>query len=182
MLVIVVVVMIIVIAMVMVVIIVAAAVQAGAMRMATGELMAVAGQAIGAVLLGEGGSQIALVANPAGSQGAGKGVVIRAVQTVFVAVGNAIVVAATGHGFQTQGELARADRDADHTGIFVVHRAVAVFDDAFAALGRDAGRDLLVQKVDRAADGTAAIEQGRRAAQDLDAFQQQGLARNGVVR
>src|SRR5690606_15269455 len=146
------------------VVVAAAAVQVVAVRVAALIFMAVTGQAIAAGLFRIGRAQIAARPDPGGAQRRRRGLVVGTVQARFVPAGNLVVVRLARRRLDADGEVAGAHRHADHAGFLVVDRAATVFGHALAAVRRDAGRDLLVQQIDRAADGAAAVEQGRRAA------------------
>src|SRR5690606_12429284 len=170
-----------VIVVVMAMIVAAAAVEVVAVRVAALIFVAVTGQAVAAGLFRIGRAQIAARADPGGAQSRRRGLIIGAVQARFVPARNLVIVRLARRRFDTEGEVSGPDRHADHAGFLIVDQAATIFGHDFSAFSRDAGRDLLVQQIDRAADGAAAIEQGRRTTQDLDAFQQQGLAADGVV-
>src|SRR5690606_41220403 len=116
-------------------------------------VVGVAGQAIGAGLFGEGRAQVAARADPGGAQSRRRGLVVGAVQARLVPARDLVIVRLARRRFDAQGEVSGPDRHADHAGFLIVDRAATVFGHALAAVGRDAGRDLLVQQVHRAADG-----------------------------
>ena len=193
---------------VVIVLTVVIAVQVIDMGVALGVRVAVAGQAVLAALFREGRTQIAARPDPAGARRQGAGVVEAALDPIkaFVVVcfalvvvililavfvlmilvrrrveGNLVVVGAPHRALQSEGQAPGPEGGPDHPGALVVGRAQARFADRLDPTGGRARRHLLVDQIDRPADGAAAIDQGAGAAQNLDAFQQQRLAGDIVV-
>jgi len=94
--------------------------------------------------------------------------------------GDAQVVELAAVGIQVQGEDTVAGFQLASTAAGGIGAAVAQFTGTLDAL--DGGvRDAIVEGVDHAADGVAAVEQGSRATDDLDAVDGHRVQRHGVV-
>ncbi|MNV53875.1 hypothetical protein D3C71_1460380 [compost metagenome] len=94
--------------------------------------------------------------------------------------GDAQVVELAAVGIQVQGEGTVAGLQLASAAAGGVGAAVAQFTGTVDAL--DGGiRDAIVESIDYAADGVAAVEQGSRATDDLDAVDGHRVQRHGVV-
>ncbi len=78
--------------------------------------------------------------------------------------------------------VAGAGGEPHGAGLFVGHGVAPGGDEAFHRPVRHARGDLVVEHVDHAADGAAAIQQGGRAAQHFHFARQHGFHGGGVVR
>lgn len=96
-------------------------------------------------------------------------------------VGDGDVVGGRAGAVYLHGETVRAGSGGEDAGALVGGGFVAEFrDPAEGRIGRG-GRNAVVDDVDDATDGGAAVEQGRRAAEDLDALDEQRLNADVVI-
>src|SRR5688572_2590021 len=82
---------------------------------------------------------------------------------------------------EMEGEVAGAAVQPQHASAFVVDGAAAQFGAALEWLIGQSFRYAAVDHIDRAADRTAAVEQGGRALQDFDLVGEERLDADGVV-
>ncbi len=146
-------------------------------------VVAVAGHAVVIVPVRVGHAEIAIVADPGCAGRGAAGLRPAALDAWRIEAPGAVVIGLAHGAFQPQREIRRGLRR--HTGgqrTRARGRAAAHSGTARDAARGHGGRDLVVEQVHDAADGAAAIEQRRRSAQHLDAFDQQRLGRDRVVR
>ena len=159
------------------------AIQAGAVGPALLEFVAVAGQAIVVATIAVGHAEVALITDPGGANAAIVAFRIGAGHGEFFEAIHFVVVRVTATAFHPEHQIVGGrEGEAGGSGVLIGHGIGPGRHETFhlfaGALGGDAG----VEHVHHTAAGTAAIEQGGRAAQDFDLACQQGIHRDRVIR
>ena len=154
------------------------------MRVAALKAVVMPWQAVLGGLARVGHAQVALVADPRQAKAASVGAVetARHLAPALPAAAHAVVARVACQPFDVYSQVACTAGELDGAGFLARGAAQAQLSAALVALLRDGRGNLVVQHVDHAANGAAAVDQRRRASQHFDLARQQGFCHHGVVR